>query len=268
VLLVYDCSAGDPGYDFLVWLVEAEMFRRRAGRSAWPDPLKVEFRKACLLDEGGQRWLANVWRPLLPMLNCSESRDFEEEPVHRPNALSYEHLFDAIVQAATRGEVVPRFHADASARHWVLSSALHTPQPIVITLRECDYSTHRNSNLDAWLEFAQSLQDAGEQVIIVRDTAKGSEPLEGFLTFPPGSYDVRKRLALYEQAKMNFFVSNGPVMLAAFSGAPYCYLMTQYAGSQGPPRYPWAKDNQRIFYLADTAGNLAKVWEEAVRSVA
>ena len=63
-------------------------------------------------------------------------------------------------------------------------------------------------------------------------------------------------------AKMNFFVSNGPVMLAAFSDVPYCYLMTQYAGSQGPARYPWASDNQRIFYLGDTAANLARIWEE------
>jgi hypothetical protein len=250
LILAYDCVAGDPGYDFLVWLVEAEMQRRHAHAAM---PLQIAFAHADRLTAAGQRWMSNVWRPLLPMLGAAETAWTGEPPMR--TFLSYENMFNAVVEAAERGEAVPLFHARPGA-------ASGDARPVVITLRECDYSTHRNSNLDAWLEFAQSLQDAGERVIIVRDTAKSSEPLEGFCTFPPASYDVRKRLALYEQAKMNFFVSNGPVMLAAFSDAPYCYLMTQYAGSQGPPRYPWAKDNQRIFYLADTVGNLAKVWEE------
>lgn len=260
MILAYDCGVGDPGYDFLVWLVEAKMHCKRSS-------LQVRFEHADRLDEAGRRWLTNVWRPLLPMLDCGECRDFEEEPVRRPRALSYEHLFDAIVQAASRGEAVPRLRSNGGGWVWSWLQMTDDLRPVVITLRECDYSAHRNSKLDAWLEFARSLQAAGERVIFVRDTAKASEPLEGFTTFPSASYDVHRRMVLYEQAKMNFFVSNGPVMLAAFSDVPYCYLMTQYAGSQGPVRYPWASDNQRIFYLADTAANLAKVWDE-IRFVA
>ena len=255
--VAYDCSVGDPGYDFLVWLVEAVMYHKRSS-------LRVRFEHAERLDEAGRFWMENVWRPLLPMLDCSETNDPAQPITRRPRALSYENMFDAIVQAASRGEAVPRFKADPGERRWVQDwlRMLDDRSPVVITLRECDYSTHRNSNLDGWLEFASSLEAAHERVIIVRDTAKANEPIEGFLTFPPASFDVCKRLALYEQAKMNFFVSNGPVMLAAFSDVPYCYLMTQYAGSQGPVRYPWASDNQRIFYLGDTAANLARIWEE------
>lgn len=259
MIFAYDSTAGDPGFDFLVWLVEAEMFRRRIGS---PAPLQIVFKHANLLDAVGQGWLANVWRPLLDMLRATESEDATAPVRSHP---SYEHLFKAVVDAVERGETAPRLAADARACHRVKDwlQMIGNRSPVVITLRECDYSTHRNSDLQAWLAFARDLEEAGERVIFVRDTAKASESIKNFQTFPLASFEVRIRLALYEQAKMNFFVSNGPMMLAAFSAAPYCYLMTQYAGSQGPARYPWANDNQRIFYLQDTTANLMKVWRDA-----
>src|SRR4029079_2629381 len=73
----YDCCRGPLGFDFLNWLVDAEMIRIREGA---PAPLKVGFwlgkSSEIIGDElvwhRRQHWLKNVFRPLLQMIGAVE----------------------------------------------------------------------------------------------------------------------------------------------------------------------------------------------------
>jgi hypothetical protein len=244
------CSPGTPSFEFLIWLAEAEMTRVRMGA---PAPLRVSFANTIATD-----WLERVWRPLLPMLGAVEDPAITADDT--TPFLSFDHMFNAMVGAAERGEPVPRLQAPEAARQTVrdMIGKCVGSAPVVITLREAAYDMHRNSNLQEWLRFAAGL-DAG--VIFVRDTAKAHEPLDGFTTYPHASTDVQIRMALYEQARMNFFVSNGPWMMAGLSAAPYRVFQTQYAGCQGP-QYPWAGPDQRIVYALDRFENLTAAWRQ------
>jgi hypothetical protein len=262
------CSPGTPSFEFLIWLAEAEMTRVRMGA---PAPLRVSFADttpvpsaASSRSRAAADWLDRVWRPLLPMLGAVEDPAITADDT--TPFLSFDHMFNAMVGAAERGEPVPRLQAPEAARQTVRSmiDKCVGSAPVVITLREAAYDTHRNSNLREWLRFAAGL-DAG--VIFVRDTAKAHEPLDGFPTYPHASTDVQVRMALYEQARMNFFVSNGPWMMAGLSHAPYRYFMTQYANSHGHgPQYPWAGPDQRIVYALDRFENLTAVWRQPEKS--
>ena len=80
-------------------------------------------------------------------------------------------------------------------------------------------------------------------------------------------------MALYAEAKMNFFVSNGPVSLCVFSDAPWMQFVTlgseemskfwvEHAAVEKGEQYPWSKPNQRIIWQPDTYENLVAAWEQ------
>ena len=149
---------------------------------------------------------------------------------------------------------------------------------MTITLREMDRFVHRNSNIEAWCAFGRWLEARGEQVIFMRDTAKADEPLPGFKTFPAGSKNAFMRAALYEQAKCNMFVSNGPIGWSLFGSRPWlafhtvaddepseCNTPAWWARFQGivpPEQYPWSGPQQRLVYADDSFENLCAAWED------
>lgn len=93
-----------------------------------------------------------------------------------------------------------------------------------ITLRNEGRMPTRNSNQVAWREFAAEI-DAR----IIPDYE--DEPI-----------DLHKRMALYAGAKMNFFVTNGPVQLCFLSEYPAMGFDVQNSPPQGIEpggQYPW-----------------------------
>ena len=152
-------------------------------------------------------------------------------------------------------------------------------RPITITLREMDLYPYRNSNLWAWLNLAQYLTDHGEYVVFVRDTAKATEKLDGFEICPEASVDLHSRMALYEIAKLNLFVANGPTTLGWFGDFPWLsFTRIEPDGHEYVPntpsfwrdnigievgtQLPWALPDQRIIWQPDDYENLIKAWEE------
>jgi hypothetical protein len=86
------------------------------------------------------------------------------------------------------------------------------------------------------------------------------------------------RAALYEQAKANLFVSNGPNTLALFGERPWLdfvqmeppesvyYANTPlfwetHVGVKVGEQLPWSKPNQRIVWQSDTYENIRTAWE-------
>ena len=92
---------------------------------------------------------------------------------------------------------------------------------ITITLRECAYHPGRNSNMDSWLAVAEHIERDGYTPIFVRDHRNADAPIGGFETDPVASTHISARGRLYASAKLNLFVTNGPMVLAQLGNQPF-----------------------------------------------
>ena len=264
--VVYNVAHDPLCFDYLVWLVDAEMTRRREGARG---PLKVAFwfgtdPVETMKKDNREGWLNNVFRPALALVGA-----VEDERALRGR---HKELFVPrdICAAVRNGERVPIL--------WSRYASIY-PGYIVLTLREAEHWPDRNSNLDAWVRFASYLEAEGEKVVFVRDTAKADTPIEGFLSCPQASRDLHCRMALYQSAKCNVMVSNGPIGLCLFSQAPWLqFVKIEHADSHyqanttmfwrdangiaAGDQYPWAAPNQRIAWCDDSYDNLVREWED------
>lgn len=273
--LTYDLSTHPVTWDFLQWLVNAEMHRKRYGYERLRVKFEGTFRRevaAGITVRDQKRMLEGIVRPLLRCVGAEEGGD--GGPIVFPYTLW--PAAEAYAAQEHLPTLVPSEAATAWAERW--------RGYVTITLREADYWPNRNSDLAAWLEFARLIH----KVVFVRDTAKADQPLiDGPFTFetcPEASEDADKRLALYRAAKINLFVGNGPMMLAALSpDIPYiafikpdpdypCYQgdwYRQFHGIAYGEQWPWAGRNQRMIFAADSFDNIVRAyWYGAVQRAA
>lgn len=269
----YNVGDKPVSYDFLLWLIDAEMTRVREGA---PAPLRVCFVKgndgsSGLNTEYRRTMFANVVLPLLKLAGAVEDRT-----VWGARSKDLYTVID-IVKAAKAGEKVPMLKASSEASG-VVHNFLHGgPAPITITMRESKTFGKRNSNLEAWRRFADEQTLLGERVIFVRDTAEAGAPILGHETFPTASVNLDVRTALYEQAKANLFVANGPWNIALFGTRPWLMFTKLdptdtvvwtntpmfWKDSQGVcegEQFPWSLPTQRIIWDVDSYDNITKAW--------
>lgn len=268
----YNCAGAPMGFDFLVWLIDAKMTMIREGA---PGPLKVAFffgREQMIGLRGHEQVFFNVYRPLIKLVGGVET-----EAAMGGRSKDIYTLRD-VVAAANAGEEVPMVQASEIARETVKHWFDKGKKPVTITLREADHWPHRNSNMDAWREFAVYLRKQGERVVIMRDTKMAREGFHGFECCPAASVHLDMRMALYESAKCNLLVSNGPCGLCLFAPMPYLYFLEINADDPHPPnrpgfwkrangmdeggQLPWAKPWQRMVWKRDTYENLRDAWDE------
>lgn len=282
----YNVPGGPLSFDFLTWLVDAEMTRRREGA---PAPLKVCFwygqdGQSGLEDDRRQGLMANVVRPALKLIGA-----VEDSTVTYGRAKEMFTTKD-IAAAVRAGESVPKLRPSLDAMRtvarWLKADECdYRAYPVTITLRESEQYPYRNSNLNAWLCFATYLQQRDERVVIVRDTAKAKIPIMGFETYPEAAINLDIRCALYDRAKINMFVSNGPATLAYFSSRPWMMMLhlepdghpytpntpkfwQEQFGVEPGGQFPWSLPDQRIIWAKDTYENLVAAWngrEELLR---
>ena len=268
----YNCANAPMGHDFLVWLIDAEMTRRREGAGA---PLKVAFffgREVTTGLRGHEQMFFNVYRELVKLVGAVET---EAAMGGRHKKL---YVLHDITKAALAGEEVPVLRASDMARDIVKPWFEFGRRPVTLTFREADHWPHRNNNMKAWLRFAEYLRKRGERVVIVRDTKFAKEPFHGFECCPAASVNTDIRMALYETAKCNVLVANGPCGLCLFAPMPYLYFVSIDPDDPHPPnrpgfwekangipeggQLPWAGQHQRFIWKQDTYENLVDAWEE------
>lgn len=271
----YNMPLSPMSFDFVCWLIDAEMRRRIEGA---PAPLRVAFwfgrdgKTGGLEDPYRKQMFENVIRPMLALVGAVEDEgavDGHCHPVFSPRP---------IVEMCAAGHEVPKFRAPADKLQAM--AARFPRKPVTITLREAKKFPFRNSQMDEWLKFAQYLKARCETVIFVRDTAQAMVPVDGFQICPEASLDLHWRLALYESAKMNLFVSNGPASLGHFSDIPWMMFLKKedddYAFTANTPtfwreqigvemgvgQFPWSRpQDQRIIWESDDYPNLVTAWE-------
>jgi hypothetical protein len=124
---------------------------------------------------------------------------------------------------------------------------------VTLTLRK-SRNLERDSNEEESLKFAAGCD---RKVIIIRDWDERPISLED-------------RMTLYAGAYLNIMVMNGPATLCFHSDAPYVVMRVigcEKSGSTSPAsskangispgfQFPWAKPNQKLSYLTDSAENI------------
>jgi len=257
----YHCASVPNGFDFLTWLFTQELYRIDEDA---PGPLKVAFWQG--RHPQPNLWLDAVYRPLIKMIGGVE----DDRALRRMGADV--HVTRTMAALYRVGAQLPPLKA---AGEYDLPRGA-----VTITLRECDSFPHRNSDLTVWYEFARFLEKRGERVVVVRDTSKAEEPITGLETFPLASRDLDARMRLYETSKLNMFVSNGPMMLAALTvNIPYVtFVMPEEMdskydankptfwrlkmGVEMGQQFPWAGPHQRIVWEKPTYNGLVDSYEQ------
>lgn len=267
-------------WDFWAVLIQAVMNMNREGV---PGPLRVGWfpdpEEGVWSPDQAQAF-NNLMRESLQLVGAVEDQsvlDNGRNMGEHENVCSYAH----VIQAYNAGEPLPKVSAPEAALEAMRGALMKEfgQKPVTITLREAHYHPFRNSNLPEWLKLASWLESRGEKVVFVRDTAKRNEPIEGFTTIPAASEHVLARCALYQEAKCNWFVSNGPAMLAMFLDTPWFMVnrLTEErsdfkantaagwrvaTGLEPNAQWPWAKRNQRIIWEHDTFEPMRDAWLE------
>ncbi len=271
----YPYAAAPASFDFLVWLIDQEMTRIRAGA---PAPLKVAFwfgrdGKTGLNTPARVQMFEKVCRPSLDLIGAVED-DRAMLGRYKPS-----HTTREIVASARAGERVPILRAPTDAVETVREALRGQPSAVTITLREAEHWSHRNSNIGAWTRFAADLRLRGYFPVFVRDTRVAFEPLEDFATSPLASIDLHVRMALYECAAANLFISNGPGSLANFSDRPWLEFVNlqpdghlfapetpnfyrESLGIEPGAQFPWSREDQRIVWSADSYEAISEAWEK------
>ena len=248
----YHCNFVPDGFDFLTWLLTQEMYRIDCEA---PAPLKVAFWRGRHPHQPNP-WLDAVYRPLVKMIGGVE----DDKAFGRMGASV--HVTRTLAAMHRIGGKLPQLQS--------VGKYDFPRNAITITLRECDQFPHRNSDLITWYEFSRILKARGERVLFVRDTSRANEPLSGCETVPLASIDLDARMWLYENSKLNFFVSNGPMMLAALTDRiPYItFVMPEEMdskydsnkphfwklkmGVEQGQQFPWARPHQKIVWQKPT----------------
>ncbi|MFN4284030.1 MAG: hypothetical protein ACK4NA_15450 [Alphaproteobacteria bacterium] len=254
----YDLDLYPVSYDVAYFLVAADIERRRLGLSK----MHVIFARFSaeeygdydagtnsVVDTHSRDWrfrnLAVAIPALLPAttgVTVCVNRAQAKECLAR----SY-HLFPSTDSSPWRREDLPAIYRQVvGGLRLTDGNGLHAPQQalryvqqwidrhaagrrlVVITLRQYQVDPDRNSNLEAWIAFARSLDTAVYAAVFIPDTDhvfdRSREALDEFLVFEPAAWNVELRMAIYERAYMNLMVNTGTGMLCALN-ARCSYIM-------------------------------------------
>lgn len=292
----YDFELSPASFDFSAFLVLARLHaaRRRCGRihvvlvPGAMDGFRADDSGYDLVSK--QQRLHNIILPLCSMIDlpvsislCTQRADAERifasvngpvfpegYTVTKPTA---SFLVSGIIAAHTAGESIPSLCAAEFARRnaaqW-LDNHCDGKRPVVITLREADYSPNRNSNIANWIAFAERLDPNRFHPIFVRDTSVAAQRVTGAFrklsVCPVAPFDLHFRHALQELAYLNLLIPNGPGILcwlnsrtrfimfhmqnqgAAATNSAYHMSMGLQIGGQ----IPFATPFQRLVWEPDT----------------
>jgi len=273
----YDLAVSPPTFDFVSALCMMERERLRVGADGvevvlLPGP-NAGFRKAPLwpfTPQAREDALQSIVIPMVGLLpSCVGIRRQETREAEGFGVFTSLHGFPNQMTFFRDGIRPLRSPVPEKGRY------------VTITLREADHWPSRNSNIDEWVTVAEAIRSIGFRVIVIRDTVKADEPLEGVETSPMASKDILCRAALYAGAAMNLGVNNGPMWLANAMNAPVliCKLTANNAvccddkfyascGFNRGEQLPTSPAHQRVLWAEDRAETVLAAFQEMMKEAA
>ena len=244
LLVVYDLNSSAVTFDFAYFLAWAETFARDNGKASIyvlfvlkdNEPYNEGLYNR-IIDEDSQRWrFNNILIPLANMFStCVGFSVLPRKDSIKPYItgaqvfpvgysetfkplMNYSDIFKSLehkkfngVRASTQGI---RY-----INKWLQGKNINTPI-VCITLRKYGYDVCRNSNIEAWTQFADWVTERGYVPVFIPDTDACWEPdarISKYHVFNEGCWNLELRVALYEMAFVNYFYSNGCGALATLS---------------------------------------------------
>ncbi len=283
----YDFAVSPAKHDFVSFMLDAERFRRLTG---WhginfifvPGPAGG-FREDKLPPRDPEVRRSMFMKILVPMTKMLECQTKVTICQDREQAL-----------ALMKGEIFPtEYTVKVPTMHYgtqlmmrafmrgeypfVAPLKMHPkPDLITITLRETDYWDQRNSNRETWLAAAEAIKSAGLRVLFIPDTH--SAEIVGWKSDKEATYNLLRRVAIYDAAAYNLFVANGPACIAmamkSVNGIMFKVLndapatsASFYTGIGFPPGSQIGRDNFNLVWEDDTKEVVLPEVERVVRLV-
>jgi hypothetical protein len=297
--LFYDLESCPITFDFAWTLCAAECRRRELGL----DAMHVIFVPAAnweigseskhylsIVDGSAREWrFSNVLVPLcglLPSVRGYELASTRDMAAMR-NALGVSHTFPSeysttlpdfssatkmVLDYAKTGLEVRHLRACESSKRYIrrwISTKGRGRRLVSVTVRQYSYQPYRNSNMEAWKEFARSLDPSSYFVVFIPETDEAlgqlPEDYDGFAVLPEAAFNLRLRTALYEEAWLNLSVNSGPFVTTFLNARTRC-IMLKVLGSNSPPeaealvrrlgfdvgsQFPFSDPTQRVFWYED-----------------
>jgi hypothetical protein len=170
-----------------------------------------------------------------------------------------------LIRAHHAGRRLPRLRA-LGAQDAIVARRLGAHRPVVCVLRECAYWPERNSDLAIWASFGRWLRDEKRRrVIFIRDVAQIGQDFAELETWHDATGDIALLYALMARAEMTYGVTHGTMALAWWSAVPYRTFGWWYTVNGMLPQvtqFPWAGEDQRLVWVAETFETLAASFEE------
>ena len=243
----YDMAVSPCSYDFFTFLYSAEICRVRRGLSniklIFVHGPEGKYRKDNIRTfEQNEIFFNNVIIPGTSVLPSCESFMWDERQgisfqslaahnifprgytLNQPTA---EYVANELVASLFRKDPPGFLEAPSYARkiaEQITNSRAGSAPYVTLTVREIERDNANNTrtiNYDVWSDAITKLKERGIETIVVRDTSHAFCPalFPNTLEAPEASVHLPTRLALYENALLNFTKNNGPGVLQLYSKA-------------------------------------------------
>jgi len=307
--LFYDLEICPVTYDFAWALVIAEHKRRKLGLTKLhvvliPGPyhgLRQEERQyASQVQLAERKWrLQNIILPLIDLIQAPTAISLctsREEAWQLKNNAKHYYPFDYALHgptahnlsdALTSKEDIMNLKASAQSLQYLQAwydKTVKDKKLIVISLRYYDFMPARNSKIEEWLAFADSLTD-DYFVVFVPDTAKAllglPTAIHRYCCLDACSWNLHLRAALYELAYLNLTINNGPSALCWLNknvryltfklitdevAQTTAEVMAKY-GFEVDKDLPFAGRFQRWIWQDDTLENIKAAFNSIVQDI-
>lgn len=257
----YDLRESPPTHDFINWLVRAEHWRRLHKASDLQVVIYRGSRQRSNRDfaysaERRERKIYDLLVPLARLLPCVKDVFVTDPDEIGKQQFSYLNL-EQIVPPTLKAPLIA---------HSIVGNFLKDRRKLVtITIRDSDFESNRNSNLQQWIVVASWLSEKGYDVVWVPDAEAIMNGItySHILLYHAAAFCPDIRLALYEQAVCNLITTGGPMLMLLHSEAPMmafkmlvdgikCCSEKYMRPSKMTPDDIWA-DNKRFFWKDDKA---------------
>ncbi|MEM7406147.1 MAG: hypothetical protein AAF458_12685 [Pseudomonadota bacterium] len=265
--LYYDLETCPITFDFAWVLCAAECRRIELGLrhihvvfvpgADWSEG-RESAEYACIVDHDAREWrFSNVLIPLCSLLpsvsgyELASSRRAVSTGKALTGASSYPQNYSPLApetisavrdvfRYASTGVEVRHLRAGTQATRYIrawIEQCVGQRRLVTMTMRQYGYQSYRNSNVPAWTEFAQGLDSDRYFPVVIPETdaalSETNTDYGGVPVMAAAAFNVRLRMALYEQAWVNLSTNSGPFITTFLNAGTRC-AMLKILGAETP----------------------------------